>query len=149
MKHFTPFPAILLVLASCGRSQEIPSPQPQEQSASHAAPAATEAKAVAGTYAFTGDDREASLIVTFLPDSTAHITGEAYSGTHGAESIHFGTLDFIASIDNGTIRHTHSSDNGIYRLTITFTQTGLEAKDEGRHPDFGAGVSFTGEYRRK
>jgi hypothetical protein len=97
-----------------------------------------------------GGVSSAELTIHTLPSGDVRVVGEALWGTHREAGPNIGTLDFLATPEDGTVRyedHLLGTDRP-YRAVIRFIENGLVFEEEGFNGYFGMNVTFAGEYAR-
>jgi hypothetical protein len=102
-----------------------------------------------GTYTRETANESADIKITLLPDGKVQVTGMAFWGTQREYGPNIGELDFTSGLVNGHIRYSELDGQDMnYALELTFTDTGLTAKEEGSSDNFGLNVSFAGDYKK-
>jgi hypothetical protein len=97
-----------------------------------------------------GGVSSAELTVHTLPNGDVRIVGEALWGTNREYGPNIGTLDFLASMEDGVVRYEDHSLGGDrpYRAVLYFVENGLIFEEEGHNGFFGMNVTFAGSYAR-
>jgi hypothetical protein len=102
---------------------------------------------ISGTYTRETEDESADIKITLLPDGKVQVSGMAFWGTQREYGPNIGELDFTSALVNGHLRYSELDGQDLnYALELTFTETGLTAKEEGSSDNFGLNVSFAGDY---
>ena len=78
------------------------------------------------------------------------MVGEALWGTHREYGPNIGTLDFLATPEDGIVQYEDQllGKDKPYRAAMRFIETGLIFEEEGFNGYFGMNVTFAGDYAR-
>lgn len=97
-----------------------------------------------------GGVSSAELTVHTLPSGDVRVVGEALWGMNRDSGPNIGTLDFLATPEDGVVRyedHLLGKDRP-YRAVLRFVDNGLVFEEEGFNGYFGMNVTFAGNYAR-
>lgn len=97
-----------------------------------------------------GSVSSAELTIHSLPSGDVRVVGEALWGTNREYGPNIGTLDFLATPEDGVVRYEDQllGEAKPYRAVLRFLENGLIFEEEGFNGYFGMNVTFAGEYAR-
>ena len=104
---------------------------------------------IVGHYIRTGIAESAELTINPLEDGDYHVQGLALWGIDREGGPHLGDLDFVAKLDDDTIRYLSAfNPEKPYRATFRVSKHGLSVTEENWVGMFGMNVMFSGEYAK-
>ena len=97
-----------------------------------------------------GGSSSAELTVHVMPSGDVRIVGEALWGTDREYGPNIGTLDFLASVEDGVVNFEDRTlgAESPYSARLVFENGTLRFEESGFNGYFGMNVTFAGEYGR-
>lgn len=104
---------------------------------------------ISGIYTRETENERAKLEIRLLPDGKIHVAGMAFWGTRREFGPNIGELDFTSDLVEDRVSYSEQEgQHRIYMLELTFTNSGLTAREQGVSENFGLNVSFAGDYAK-